>query len=395
MKILHVIPSVGPQRGGPSFTIKAMTRALAGAGLNVHVATTDDDGRQHLVVDLEQPLAQDGGTYWYFRRQTRFYTVSWPLTRWLSRHIQSYDLVHIHALFSYAALPASWYAARRKVPYIIRPLGTLNRYGMYRRRPWLKQLSFTLLERHMLRHAAVIHYTSAQERSEALELGITRPAVIIPNPIDLPAADCKHRRGHFRRQYPQLADRLVILFMSRLDPKKGLDLLLPAFARLRAQQLPVALVIAGTGEPAFVAGLQACAANLGITAEIVWAGFLEGAAKQSALTDADLFVLPSYSENFGNVVVEAMHCAVPVVISDQVGIHQEVADSGAGVVIGCTVDELVAAMAQLCSQPALRGTMGAQGSALVSSRFSPPAITGRLLDLYADVLYSQRQGAIV
>ena len=133
LRVLHVIPSVGPRRGGPSVAMRTLARGLTRAGVDVQIATMDDDGPGRLDVPLERPVEEEGATYWYFRRQTRFYSVSWPLTRWLAGRVANFDLVHIHALFSYAAVPASIFARTRGVPYIVRPLGTLNRFGMERR----------------------------------------------------------------------------------------------------------------------------------------------------------------------------------------------------------------------------------------------------------------------
>src|SRR5438445_624243 len=129
MKVLHVIPSVGPLRGGPSVMLHTMARGLSQAGVTVDVATTDDNGPERLNVETAQPLEEDRVTYRYFPRQTRFYTFSWPLTRWLAKHVCDYDVVHIHALFSYAAVPAAYWASRYTVPYVVRPLGVLNRWG--------------------------------------------------------------------------------------------------------------------------------------------------------------------------------------------------------------------------------------------------------------------------
>lgn len=165
--------------------MRAVARGLAQAGLEVHVATTDDDHRGRLEVPHNVPVVEEGVTYWYFPRQTRFYTFSWPLAQWLARHVQDYDLVHIHALFSYATLPAAFWAARRAVPYVIRPLGTLNRWGIRNRHPWLKKLSFHLIERRILARAAAIHYTSEQEQLEAVELGVMQRSVVIPNAVDI------------------------------------------------------------------------------------------------------------------------------------------------------------------------------------------------------------------
>src|SRR5579863_9932469 len=110
MNILHVIPSAGPLRGGPSFVLQAMARGLVARGCNVDVATTDDNGRERISVPLERPVIVDGVRYWYFPRQTRFYTFSWPLFRWLAKHAADYDLIHIHALFSFPAIAAAWWA---------------------------------------------------------------------------------------------------------------------------------------------------------------------------------------------------------------------------------------------------------------------------------------------
>lgn len=146
MKVLHVIPSVSPLRGGPSVMLRTMAKGLAQAGVEVDVATTDDNGPGRLSVSHTIPIVEEAVTYRYFPRQTRFYTFSWPLNHWLAQHVQDYDLVHIHAIFSYVAIPAAFYAKRYGVPYVVRPLGVLNRWGIQNRRPWLKQLSFRFIE---------------------------------------------------------------------------------------------------------------------------------------------------------------------------------------------------------------------------------------------------------
>ena len=389
MHILHVVPSLGPLRGGPSFTARALVSGLARAGIAVDIATTDDNGPGRLQVLLGQPQSEGGVSYWYFARQTRFYTVSWPLARWLDSHVAEYDLVHIHALFSFASLAAAACAARHRVPYIVRPLGTLSRWGMRHRRPWLKQISWQLFERHVLARAAAIHYTSEQERVEAAELGYDYRAVVISNPVEIDQTAVVLNRGELRRRYPQLAQRTIVLFLARLDPKKGFDLLLPAFAQAHAQRPDLALIIVGDGDPAYVASLRAEAVRIGVAEHVVWAGFLAGDAKLAALADADLFVLPSYSENFGNAVVEALACGLPVVISDQVGVQQEVSAAKAGLVVPCQVADLAAAIVQLAADPALRQAMGARGRHLAKERFSPQAVTAQLQDLYAALIASQ------
>jgi glycosyltransferase involved in cell wall biosynthesis len=329
---------------------------------------------------------ENGATHWYFRRQTRFYTTSWALTRWLAGHVADYDLVHIHALFSYAAVLASVLARKHGVPYIIRPLGTLNRFGMEKRHPRLKRLSYGLIERRILAGAACVHYTSEAEQREAAALGAPGRPVVIPHGVELEAFRPKAASGWIIRRAPHLAGRIIILFLSRIDPKKGLDLLLPAFARLRTQQPDIALVIAGDGEAEFVAKLKAEALRLGIDADLYWAGFLGGDEKLAALADADLFVLPSYSENFGLSVVEAMASRLPVVISNEVGIHHEVTGGQAGLVTSCQVPSLIAALASLVADAGLRERLGQAGRRLVESRFSAEVMTAAVLRMYHEIL---------
>jgi glycosyltransferase involved in cell wall biosynthesis len=386
MRILHVIPSVGPLRGGPSVTLRAMARGLSRAGCEVHVATTDDDGPGRLHVPHGVPLTDDGVTFWHFRRQTRFYQASWPLTRWLARHVGGYDLVHVHALFSYAALPAAWAARRAGIPYVVRPLGTLSRWGMAERHPRLKRLSLALVERRILRGAACVHYTSEAERLEAAELGIDGRSAVVPLGVALGRFDPLPPRGWLEARAPHLAGRPVALFLSRLDRKKGLELLLEAVALAKARGTPLALVVAGTGDRGLEARLRGEAARLGIERDVVWAGFVTGEEQLAVLAAADLFVLPSHSENFGVSVVEAMACGLPVVVSDQVGIHREIAEAGAGLVVPCRADALAEALMRLGEDATLRCRIGQRARRLAGNEFSVERMVQGLIDLYSSVL---------
>jgi len=363
--------------------VRTMSRALSQAGLEVHVATTDDNGPERLHVPLGTPQHEDGATFWYFPRQTRFYIFSWPLTRWLAQHVHEFDLVHIHALFSYAALPASLLAYRAGVPYIVRPLGTLNHWGIENRRPWLKKLSFRLIESRILRCAAAIHFTSGLERSEAAALITHGRAEVIPNPLD--ASPQSWPAGAFRARFPHLEGRRIVLFLSRLDEKKGLDLLLAAFARVHQECPDTVLVVAGSGLPEFIAALRDRAIALGISSSVLWVGFLNGEQKWAALADSDIFVLPSYSENFGNAVVEAMAAGLPVVVSDQVGIHSEITEARAGAVVPCSVDRIARQLIEFLADPGLRSSMGANGRRLSVARYSPDAVGARMLHLYNEI----------
>jgi glycosyltransferase involved in cell wall biosynthesis len=171
-----------------------------------------------------------------------------------------------------------------------------------------------------------------------------------------------------------------------------LDILLPAFARVQTQYPRASLVLTGNGDPAFVARLRQEAVRLGISSDILWTGFLSGKEKWAALADADLFVLPSYSENFGVAVVEAMACGLPVVVSDQVGIHKKIAEAQAGLVVPCDVEELTQALIQLVGDVQLRALMARNGKSLARKHFAIEAVTDGLIGLYLE-LTSLRVGA--
>lgn len=386
MKVLHVIPSVGPLRGGPSVAVRSMANGLTKRGIETHVATTDDNASSRLAVPLGRAVKEDGIVYWYFPRQTAFYLCSLPFTAWMWRHAADYQLIHIHSVFSYCSNVAAWIARRKGVPYMIRPLGVLNRWGISNRRPLLKRLSFGVVERPLLRGAAGVHYTAEQERLEAGELNFSHQPIIIPNPVEMPGFSRQDLHGQFRAQHPELKGRKIALFLSRIDRKKGLDLLLPAFKEVLKKSPDTALVIAGQGDSALIGELRRQSVELGINQAVVWPGFLSGAKKFAAMADADLFVLPSYSENFGIAVVEAMAMGLPIIITDQVGIHQEVAAHHAGLVVTTAVEPLKHAILQLLSDAPLRQTLGRNGAALAHSHFSANTVMTKLINAYNRLL---------
>jgi glycosyltransferase involved in cell wall biosynthesis len=386
LKVLHVIPSLSPLRGGTTTTALALVKELARTGVDVHVATTDDDGPDaHLNVPLAQPCVCDGVTYWYFHRQTRFYTFSWPLTHWLFKYTRNYDVVDIHAVFSYPSLAAAWCAWQINVPYLWRPQGMLNHWGIYHRRPWLKKLSLWLLERHLFANAARIQFTCHHERAQAEELGIHTPSVLIPLPLDLTPFEQLPQPGKFRARYPSLANKTLFLFLSRLDQKKGIELLLSAFAEVRQQLPDTTLVLAGSGEKTYEEAVREMIRSLDIEQDVCFTGFLQGEEKIAALIDSDVFVLPSHSENFGLAVVEAMASNLPVIISDQVGVAQDITQWQAGLVVPRKQDRLVAAMLQLATNNHEQQRLVANAQHLVWTQYKVDVVARSLMQVYGNI----------
>ena len=384
MKVLHVIPSLSPARGGPGIVLRELTSALTARGVEVHIATTDDDGPDaRIPVTFCVPIAESGGIAYYFPRQSRFYTFSWPLTKWLLRHVAEYDLVHIHALFSYPSTVAAWASRRAHIPYVIRPLGTLAAWGLSSRRPLLKRWSLALNERRMLRDAAVVQATSEQERLEAIAACRECHTVVIPNPVPVPAD---------KQSRPRRAKPATLLFLSRIDPKKGLELLLEAFDRVAAADPDIRLVIAGDGDSAFVAAIHRQAASLRCHDQVRFTGNVVGDLKNHLLADADLFVLPSYAENFGVAVVEAMANGVPVLISPNIGIHNEVTAASAGRTAECEAGAIADRIREMLGDPDELIRMGENGRQLALNRYSPRLVADRLLSEYETIVEAGKSG---
>ena len=393
MRVLHVIPSLSLTQGGPSVALPLMERALSDVGVEVTVATTDDDGvGAHLQVPLGMAVEAVGSTRYFFRKQTERYKCSFPMQGWLAREVRGFDIVHVHEPFSFSSIAASRCSLREGVPYIVRPLGVLNRYGMINRRRILKALSFRLVEAPLLRAAAAIHYTSEREKAEATSLGVRTDSFVAPIGLDLDSFRSLPDRDLFFNRWETVRGSEIILFLSRLSPKKGLDLLIRSFAAVSRRRPDARLVIAGDGDESFVAGLKQLADGLGVSKRVLWTGFLDGADKLAALAAADVFVLPSYSENFGIAAVESLAAGVPTVLTHSVAISSDVAEAGSGICVAERPDAIEEAIVELLANPERAREMAARGQALAYAEYSMQAMGRNLRSQYERILTRWDEG---
>jgi glycosyltransferase involved in cell wall biosynthesis len=391
MEVLHVIPSVSPVHGGPSRAIAEMERALCARGINVTTVTTNDDGNVNMLqVPCGIPIKTDGATRWYFARNSSFYKVSLPLAYWLKRNIGKFDLVHAHALFSFAPVAAAFLARRAGVPYVLRPLGVLNGYGMTEHHPRLKRLSLTLIERRLIEAASAVHFTSRAEQAEAEKLNLKCKGIVIPLGIDCAAA---LRQSGSRNKF--CPDQVRLLFLSRVDPKKNLEGLLRALSHLSSGHPQLSLDVVGDGEANYVGGLKALATTLGITDRVRWHGYLADGPKQNIMMRATALVLPSRSENFGIVVAEALAAGLPCIVSRQVGVAEMIERCGAGIVVEIDPASIAAGLETLLSSTSRYRDMQAAALSLADSAFSLSAMGERLENMYHDICQRTRQSKAV
>jgi glycosyltransferase involved in cell wall biosynthesis len=360
-----------------------MAEAVASLGLEADVATTTANGRSEIDVPPGGVAVENGVRYFYFPRQhPKSWTFSLSLTKWLTVHAGKYDLFHVHALFSYPTLAACWLARRHAVPYILRPLGTLDPWAL-RFRAWKKAPYLRLVERRNLIAAAAVHAVSERERRAIEALGLPVRVVTIPLGVDLPAGEDRDQYGS--RVHQATNGTVNVLFLSRLHPKKGVELLLDAVGRL-GQQHPIHLSVAGEGDEAYVRSLKDRTIRDGLGSRVTFTGFVAGAVKRRLFEQADLFVLPSYDENFGMAVAEALSTGLPVVVTEDVALANQVRAAGAGLVVPRDARALARALCTLVDDPDLRQRMGEAGRQLAKSEFSWSSVGQRLAALYRELM---------
>ncbi len=373
MKILHVIPTIALEHGGPSHGVRMMATACAARGLEVEVAATSFGTPQgHEDPRRVWTYEEQAVRYRLFPRVTGSgWNLSLPLTRWLYASAGHYDVLHVHAPFSYPSLAACSAARYRRVPYVYRTLGTMDPWSL-RHRAWKKWPYYQLLEKRNLRAAAVVHVTSEMERQALDDLGFGARTCAIGYGVQLPRAVQR-----------SASETLRILFIGRLHPIKGLPVLLDAVAKLpdmsgRAWRLD----IGGGGDDAHRAELEAQARSLGIAARVRFFGFVHGDEKARLLADSDVFVLPSHHENFGLAALEAMGVGLPAVVSDGVALSSEIDAAGAGIRFrDGDAGGLAAALGRYLD-PTVRARAGERARGLVQERFTVEAMAGALERMY-------------
>lgn len=389
MKILHLIPSYlpGSFAAGPIKPTHLLNRGLAARGVEVVVFTTNRDGRRELDVPLDRPVDIDGVSVRYFRSSfPRGWFYSRDLYRALRAHVAEFDLIHITSVFLAASTLGGRCARKFGKPYLVSPHGSLMREPLARKGRVKKVAYLALVERRNLAAAAGIHFTVEAERDEYLRAGLPlRRSFVIPNGFDARELAVRPPAGSFRRQFGIAPDRKIILSLGRINWKKGFDTLIPAFRRILAAEPRAFLVVAGTDDDGYRTAVEEMVRRAGVGVAVRFTGMLLGEAKAGAFADASVFVLPSYSENFGIAVAEAL-TAVPVVITSGVGVSPLVRRHDAGIVIEKTEEELAAAVLAVLRDPVLAARFRKNGVALVASEFSPDEVVGRFLDAYTECI---------
>ena len=360
--------------------IRQVTPQLAALGVESTVACLDDPAApwlQEFPCRVEALGAGSGGY--------RYRSGLVPRLRALAAE---HDVVIVHGLWQYHGLLA-WRALHGgPVPYLVQTHGMLDPW--FKQRYPLKHLKkwcyWPWAEYRLLRDAAAVLFTCERERQLARQSFWLYQATerVIAFGTSAPPGEAAQQREQFLQRWPQLRGQRLLLFLGRIHPKKGVDLLIDAFAAVARQDPSLQLVLAGPDQLGWQASLQSRAEQLGVADRLHWLGMVSGDLKWGAFHAAELFCLPSHQENFGIAVAEALACGLPVAIAEPVNISSEVAEAGAGLVHADTLAGTTAALQQWLAMPERdRLAMGERGRTLFVERYEIGAAAADLRDLLA------------
>ena len=392
MKILHVIPSISAKAGGPSRAILPMCRTLRERGADVLLATTNDgfptqNGNARTPGQITDYLGQPA--IFFSKQIGNSFKYSRPFTEWLNSNVADFDLVHIHAVFNHSCIAAARACRLQGVPYVIRPLGTLDPWSM-KQKSWRKRAFWVGGVKRMLQSASAVHYTAkAEQEATEQSLGLNHGVVVplgIENQTNEPVS-----RDALAAKLPSLGKRPYVLVLSRLLPTKGIDVLVQAFLSATAQKnlADWCLVLGGEGPARYVDELKQTVARADASRRVLFPGWLDGKEKESALSNASLLALPSYHENFGLCVLEALSCGVPVLVSPHVNLAPDVEKAEAGWVAKVESKALQSALETALTSDEERRRRGAQGR-LLAGDFNWSATAEKLMALYSTILQDKQ-----
>lgn len=393
MRVLQVVPTLATRTGGPAAVVVGSSLALERVGVESHIFSTNLAeavfSKQHSPVSPDElPPGADA-------LEVRLFPASWPyrlafsptLYRAIRREVGRYDAVHIHSLFLFPQFAAFRESLRQGVPYVVSPCGALDPYLRARSRT-IKAATNVLWQRRMLERATALHYTTHDEARLVADLQLRPPAVVIPSGIVWSGFQDVAERGKFRRQYLGDFDGPLVVSLGRVSEKKGLDILIRAFALLLRELPDARLAIVGPDDEGLIPRLQAVAVQEGVADDVSFIGLLLGDEKRAALADTDVWALPSHTENFGVAVVEALAAGLPTVISPAVNIAGDVAAAGAGIVAQNTAHAFARELLRILHEPELRARLGERGRAF-AREYDWSVVAPRLAEMYESIARSK------
>jgi glycosyltransferase involved in cell wall biosynthesis len=357
-------------------SVSMLAEQLVKAGVSVMVLTTTANGEDELSVQVNKPVLIDGVNTIYFKRLTKDHTHFSPaLLMRLWKEVKNYDVVHIHAWWNLVSVLSCLIAVKRNVPVVLSPRGTLSSYSFHNKNNKIKDLIHSYLGDPLLRKS-FIHTTSKNELSAIKNIVQPRGLFNIPNFIKL--ATVKPAIPH------SPTDHLKLLFFSRIEEKKGLDILLDALKTVTA---PWYLTIAGGGDETYINELKDLAAKNNIADKINWAGFFNE-DKFQLLQQHDVMILPSHDENFGNVVIESLSVGTPVLITENVGLADYVKKNNLGWVCETNAPSVSESINIIGNQKEVLAEIRERAPDKILADFEEAKLVRKYIDMYNQIIHS-------
>lgn len=378
MKILHITPSYKPAfiYGGTTVSVSQLCENLSQDNENqVTVITTTANGQQELPIANKTPINVNGVSVYYFRRITKDHTHFSPTLLWfLFKNVKSFDVVHIHSWWNLVAVFAVLVCWLRGVKPILAPRGMLSKYSFEHENSLKKQLIHHSLGKFLL-SKTFIHATASAELTEGKQLVSQWQGFVLPNILPLPKTPIIHEQD-------SNSSPIKLLFLSRIDKKKGLELLFEALSKV---SFLFHLDIIGTGDSVYINELQQLATDYHIDKNITWLGRIEGEKRFEYYAQADIFLLLSQNENFANVVIEALSQGTAVFISDNVGLADYVMQKQLGEITKLEVNEIVEKLQDFTKNQTLRKKIRDTAPTIIAQDFDKANIVKQYLYEYEKV----------
>lgn len=389
MKIVHVVPTYYPavRYGGPIWSVHALCKALAQRGHDVQVLTTNVDGAGVLDIPTGVPVDVDGVKVSYFpsRFAQRLYW-SPAMTAQLPVVLREADFLHLHSIFLAPTSAAARVAENLGVPWCVSPRGALVPELINRQSTLAKRIWMLINERRTLERASFIHATSTLEAEDARRIGYRLPSIrVIPNGVEMPGGN----ELAFGSAVDRASSGPYLLFLGRINWKKGLDRLIPAMAHVPGFRL----VVAGNDEEKLSPRLKRLAQQSGVLERIDFVGAVAGEEKQKLLRGSTLLVLPSYSENFGNVLLESLAAGRPVAMTAEVGLAPAIQAAGAGEIISGVPLEMGKQLSVLIADRRNLDAMGERGYQLVQSKYTWASVASAMEQAYLEAISARRMAS--
>jgi glycosyltransferase involved in cell wall biosynthesis len=373
MNILHVIPSYKPAYvyGGPIYSSSALCEQLVAKGHKVTVVTTTANGKDELNVPHGVVQQVDGVDTLYFKRLTKDHTHFSPgLISYLYKNIKKYDAVHIHSWWNLVSIFTLLVCFVRRVRPVLSPRGMLSDYILETNHNFQKKIIQGVVGNPLLSKVK-FHATSLAEVNEIKKMYPASQVAEIFNFVTVPEGPIAAK--------PDVTDKIRFLFLSRIDPKKGLDLL---FHGLSMVTFPYELTIAGPYKEDYLKHLKALTREYGIEEHVTWVGPVYGDAKFRLLHEHDVMVLTSYNENFANIVIESLAMGTPVLISNMVGLSTYISDNKLGWISGIDPENIKETLNQLYSERGRLREMSAAAPLLMKRDFDRNTLVNKYIELY-------------